>query len=497
MLASRVRTLVDAAPDRRGDYVLYWMQAYRRLSHNHALDYALTQARTLRKPLVVYEGLRADYRWASDRTHRILLEGMVANAATAKVVGVNYWPYAETPDQPARGLLAKLCAKAAFVVTDDYPCFVVPAQIEALARQIDKPFVAIDGNCIVPLALLGAPVAAAAHLRPRIHRLFADAWPHRAANAPDFPRSPQITPPFQLFDVDCDLGAFVESLPIDHAVESVVAEPGGTPAGRTRLHEFLARKLPDYAEGRNTPGPPEATKSSQLSAYLRNGHLSIEEVVAEVLATTGQWDETKLTGRKRNRKDEFYCDDINVNAFLDEAITWRDVGYLWHKTRRADATRLDTALPAWALATLRKHEADRREFHYELDEWEAAATHDELWNAAQRELRATGRIHNYMRMLWGKKVIEWSSTPAEAYATLEHLNNKYAVDGRDPNSYTGILWCFGLCDRPWPPERSVFGTVRYMSSASTTRKFDVKPYLSYTCALSPSEGPARPGSGCK
>ena len=132
---------------------------------------------------------------------------------------------------------------------------------------------------------------------------------------------------------------------------------------------------------------------------------------------------------------------------------------------------------------MKRHASDRREHVYTLEEWEAAATHDELWNAAQRELVATGTVHNYLRMLWGKKVLEWSKTPAAAYRVLEHLNNKYALDGRDPNSYTGILWCFGLFDRPWPPERKVFGTVRYMSSANTARKFKLGAYLGYTSGL--------------
>jgi deoxyribodipyrimidine photo-lyase len=149
-------------------------------------------------------------------------------------------------------------------------------------------------------------------------------------------------------------------------------------------------------------------------------------------------------------------------------------------------------LPDWAKATLDKHAADRREHLYSLEQFEAADTHDDLWNAAQSELVATGRMHNYLRMLWGKKVLEWTGTPEEGYRILEHLNNKYAVDGRDPNSYTGILWCFGLFDRPWPPERWVFGTVRYMSSENTARKFKLAKYFDYVKRLSSPE-PARAG----
>jgi deoxyribodipyrimidine photo-lyase len=172
-----------------------------------------------------------------------------------------------------------------------------------------------------------------------------------------------------------------------------------------------------------------------------------------------------------------------VNSFLDEALTWRDVGFNWHRARRADAAALETALPGWALQTLGAHAGDRRAHVYSLEELENGATHDPLWNAAQRELVATGTMHNYLRMLWGKKVLEWSASPAEAYRALEQLNNKYALDGRDPNSYTGILWCFGLFDRPWAPERPVYGVVRYMSSDNTARKFDVKPYYRYVETL--------------
>jgi deoxyribodipyrimidine photo-lyase len=202
-------------------------------------------------------------------------------------------------------------------------------------------------------------------------------------------------------------------------------------------------------------------------------------VAAAVLATTGDWTPDELRLDQRGRREGFFCDDADVHAFLDEALTWRDLGYHWHRARHADAAGLETALPAWALATLGAHASDRRSHLYTRDELEGGATHDPLWNAAQRELVATGTIHNYLRMLWGKKVLEWSASPAEAYRTLEHLNNKYALDGRDPNSWTGILWCFGLFDRPWPPERPVFGSVRYMSSENTARKFDLEPYYAY------------------
>jgi deoxyribodipyrimidine photo-lyase len=306
-------------------------------------------------------------------------------------------------------------------------------------------------------------------------------------------------------------------------VRPVRGAGGGTVAGRAALAHFVSRNLRSYADGRSEPNSPDGTAASGLSPYLHYGHLSIQEVGEAVLGP--KWTPKRLNLKTRN-KDDFFCRDANVNGFLDEAITWRDVGYHWHWCRSADCgsrnaelknvswqelptagpaphsevrtpyfnfetmdfspggeDTLDLVLPEWARATLRKHARDRRERVYSLEEFEAAATHDELWNAAQKELVATGRIHNYMRMLWGKKVLEWSESPAAACRVLEHLNNKYALDGRDPNSYSGVLWCFGLFDRPWPPERKVFGTVRYMSSESAARKFDLAGYLAYANSL--------------
>jgi deoxyribodipyrimidine photo-lyase len=490
---ARRRRLNEVRIGARGDYVLYWMQIYRRLERNHALDYALQCAEERGRPLVVYEGLRIDYPWASRRLHRFALEGMQANAARAEALGLTYWPFVETEKGRGRGLLRRLSARAALVVTDDYPCFVVPAQAEALARKVEVPVIAVDSSSVVPLSLLGPPCSAAAHLRPRIHKAFAEAWAHRAAARPRLraAAAKRVSAPFDLWQTR-DLAAFVESLPLDASVPPVPGTPGGTPAARARLRAFLKKRLRGYAEGRSEPRSLEEGHASGLSPYLHFGHISIEEVVEAVLATTGKWTPRELRVHNRGKREGFFGDDADVNAFLDEALTWRDVGFQWHRTRRADAASLETALPAWALATLGAHADDRRPWLYTPDELENGRTHDPLWNAAQRELVATGTIHGYLRMLWGKKVLEWSASPAEAYRTLEHLNNKYALDGRDPNSYAGILWCFGLFDRPWAPERKVFGSVRYMSSENTARKFDLAPYYAHVERL-PTIAEARAG----
>jgi deoxyribodipyrimidine photo-lyase len=481
---ARLRRLNDAGIHSGGDYVLYWMQIFRRLERNHALDYALECSRALERPLVVYEGLRLDYPWASPRFHRFILEGMGSNAARAAELGLNYWPFVETRKGQGRGLLRRLTERACLVVTDDYPCFIIPGQSEALARKVSVPVFAVDSNSVVPLALLGAPVSAAAHLRPRIHKAFADAWPYRAAPSPRIPRvaRARVDAPFALWPTK-DVAGFVRALPLDAGVPPVASTPGGTPPARSRLRQFLKRRLRGYAEHRSQPRSLEEGHASGLSPYLHFGHISIEEVVEAVLGTTGSWTPDELRVHNRGRREGFFCDDPDVNSFLDEALTWRDLGLHWHRARRADTQRLEAALPPWALDTLGAHAGDERPWLYTAEQLEAGKTHDPLWNAAQRELVATGTIHNYLRMLWGKKVLEWSPSPAEAYRTLEHLNNKYALDGRDPNSYTGILWCFGLFDRPWAPERQVFGRVRYMSSENTARKFDLKPYHAYVETL--------------
>jgi deoxyribodipyrimidine photo-lyase len=481
---ARVRRLNDAKHRSGGDYVLYWMQLFRRLERNHALDYALVCSEQLGKPLVVYEGLRLDYPWASRRLHRFILEGMAANRSRAEKLGLSYWPFVETAHGEGRGLLRRLSERACLVVTDDYPCFIVPGQSEALARRTAAPVFAVDSSTVIPLALLGAPVSAAAHLRPRIHKAFAEAWRHRAAKAPkvrDVARG-SLQAPFETWKVE-DVAAFVDGLPLDASVPPIAGSPGGTPAARRRLRDFVKNRLPGYAQHRSPPRSLEEGHASGLSPYLHFGHISIEEVAEKVLGTLGRWTPRELRIHNRGRRAGFFCDDADVSAFLDEALTWRDVGFNWHWARREDARSLETALPAWALETLGAHAGDERPWTYTPEELEAGATHDPLWNAAQRELVATGIIHNSLRMLWGKKVLEWSPSPGEAYRTLEHLNNKYALDGRDPNSYSGILWCFGLFDRPWAPERKIFGRVRYMSSENTARKFDLKPYYAYVESL--------------
>ena len=216
----------------------------------------------------------------------------------------------------------------------------------------------------------------------------------------------------------------------------------------------------------------EAT--SGLSPYLHFGHISVHQVFTETMQQAG-WTPDRISGKVNGSSNGWWGVEENAESFLDELITWREVGYNMC-SRSADYDRYDS-LPAWARQTLGKHAEDPREYVYTLDEFEAAQTHDPLWNAAQRQLVREGRIHNYLRMVWGKKVLEWSASPQAALDVLIELNNKYALDGRNPNSYSGIFWVLGRYDRAWGPERPIFGTIRYMSSENTARKVRVKDYL--------------------
>jgi deoxyribodipyrimidine photo-lyase len=268
------------------------------------------------------------------------------------------------------------------------------------------------------------------------------------------------------------------AIPVDHRVGPAPFDGGVRPA-RAALRSFVDRRLERYGESRNEPG---ADATSGLSPYLHFGHVSAHEVFAAV-AEHERWSPVDLAPQASGSRSGFWGMSASAEAFLDEIVTWRELGYnacAW----RPDFDRYES-LPAWSRRTLETHARDPRPYLYALDDLAAAATHDPLWNAAQTQLVREGRIHNYLRMLWGKKILEWTPDPRTAFAVLVELNNRFALDGRDPNSYSGIGWTLGRYDRPWGPERPIFGTVRYMSSANTARKLDVKAYMARHGAAAP------------
>jgi deoxyribodipyrimidine photo-lyase len=467
----------EVRPD--GDFVLYWMIAFRRLGWSFALDWAAGWARRLGKPLVILEPLRCGYRWANDRIHRFVLDGMADHAARLADSDVLYHPYVEPEPGAGKGLLEALGRRACVVVTDDYPAFFLPRMIAAAGSQVPVRLEAVDSNGLLPLRAADKDFTAAVHFRRFLQRVLPDHLEHAPEEDPlaeglpprlkNLPR--EILKRWPAASPDLLAGGPLSGLPIDHSVPPVPGVRGGDAAGEAALERFLDERLERYGEGRNDPGE-EVT--SALSPHLHFGSVSSHQMFA-ALAARERWSPDRLGRGARGGKEGWWGMSPAAEKFLDEAVTWREVGYNM-AFQREDFERYES-LPEWARATLAKHERDPRPHLYSLAELEAGRTHDDLWNAAQGQLREEGRIHNYLRMLWGKKVLQWSASPREALAALIELNNKYALDGRDPNSYSGIFWCLGRYDRPWPPERPIFGTVRYMTSESTRRKFKVDGYV--------------------
>jgi deoxyribodipyrimidine photo-lyase len=464
------------------------MIAFRRLGWNFALEHAAERARELGRPLVILEPLRCGYRWASDRFHRFVLDGMAEHARRLQGTGVLYHPYAEPAPGAGKGLLAALANRACLVVTDDSPAFFYPRMVRAAAEALERLPVrleAVDSNGLLPLRAVERTFVTAYDFRRTLQKLL----PHHLGEMPaEDPLADSISaaistgaavlpadvlrrwPAASAALLRGDAGTLA-ALPIDHEVAPVPEVQGGETAAVEVLDRFLSERLAAYGEGCNNLDEDVA---SGLSPYLHFGHIATHRVFAAVAALE-RWTPERLAARSNGAREGWWGMSPAAEKFLDELVTWREVGYN-RSALQADAERFES-LPDWARATLEKHAGDPRPELYDLAAFEAAATHDELWNAAQRQLAEAGRIHNYLRMLWGKKILHWSASPREALAVMLELNNKYALDGRDPNSASGIFWCLGRYDRPWPPERPVFGSVRYMSTESTRRKLKVDGYV--------------------
>jgi deoxyribodipyrimidine photo-lyase len=474
--AERIRAVHGAPVRPGGDHVLYWMTASRRVRWNHALDRAVELARAHRRPLVVAEPLRCDEPFASDRLHAFAIAGM-ADTARRLAGRALYHPFPERAPGEADGLLRALAARAVAVVTDDWP--VALAKREPDLADLAVRVEAVDATGVVPFRLPGSDFPTAFAYRrwlqrelPRWLGLRPAASPLTRARLPRLEALPAaIARRFPAAD-PADLArpaALAARLPIDHRVAP--AGEGGSAAAERRLAAFLADGLDGYAERRDVP---DERGGSGLSPWLHFGHLAAEEVVAAVLDREG-WTPPSRPPRPDGGRAGWWRLSASAEAFLDQLVTWRGLGFVTC-AHRADH-REYRSLPAWARATLEKHAADPRPVTYRLQDLAEARTGDPLWNAAQRQLRREGVIHGYLRMLWGKKVLEWTRAPEEALARLLELNDRWALDGRDPNSVSGIFWCLGRYDRPWGPERPIFGTVRYMSSANTARKLRVRRYL--------------------
>ena len=450
----RVIQLNDGRVNTDARYVLYWMQMYKRVDNNHALIYAIRRANELKLPLVVYEGLKYYYPWASDRIHTFILEGVEEKRKAFDELGIRHIFYLQKDKDSPKQTVARIAKDAALIVTDDFPCFIIPEHNRRIAIRADIPVYAVDSNGVIPMSRFDKEEYAAYTIRPKINKLlerYLKPLPNETVDISSVDL--RVDCPETLVTEE-NISKLVAECEIDHTVAASVYYRGGTANGRKRLRKFVKDILPDYDK---VKGKPDKDGSSRLSSYLHFGFLSSLEIALSV--------------RDADAPQE------SIDAYLEELIVRRELSY--NLTLFSDKYDSLTALPAWVQKTMREHHDDERQFVYSLEQLEAGETHDELWNAAQREMVVTGEMHNYVRMLWGKNVIAWSRTFEEAFAALVHLNNKYCLDGRNPNSYAGILWCFGKHDRPWM-ERPVFGTIRYMTSGSTGKKFDSKKYIEWT-----------------
>ena len=457
--------------------ILYWMTSARRLGFNFGLERAVHHAIELDRPLVIFEALRCGYAHASDRLHAFVMDGMAEHAATLRTGPVRYYPYIEPSPGAGSGLLAALAGDACVVIADWYPAFFLPHMLAAAARQVDCRMEGVDSNGLLPVAAAGRAIPMAhgfrAHLQKNLRAQLRQ-WP-----IPDplaaLPRKarPSVRASVLKRWTPATTSSLsrraLADLPIDHDVVPV-SQTGGTAAARARLQHFVVSGLSRYAEHHNQP---EQDATSRLSPWLHFGHLSVHEVFQAVMSRE-KWTSRRLGTAARGAREGWWNVSASAESFLDELITWRELAF----NTAAFVPRYDSfeTLPEWARRTLERHRGDAREHVYSLDRFEAASTHDPLWNAAQRQLVREGWFHGYMRMLWGKKILEWSADPEDALAVMAHLMNRYSLDGRDPNSWAGFAWVLGRYDRPWP-EREIFGQVRYMSSANTGRKLRVRMYL--------------------
>jgi len=437
-----VRLLNDRPVRTGAKYVLYWCRWNRRAEANYALLHAAEVANRMDLPLVVYERLSCAYPTACDRFHTFVLEGVPHFQAQLRKLGIPYifqLPRRKTGRDELRDAVLR---DAAVVVTDD--CL-------RATPQMDVRLEAVDGSCIVPVSAIPGRSYAAYSIRPKIHRLL----PKYLKAAPALEIRRRSRERFEGLHTEVtaqNIASLVAECEIDHGVRASTTFRGGRLAAEACLQRFLQERLRRYARDKNEPA---LHATSDLSPYLHYGHIGALEVALAVC-------------------EHAAAHKLIAAEFLEELIVRRELAHNFARY----APRLDSleVLPDWARKTIEEHSRDPRDPVYGREQFEEAGTHDDLWNATQKELVLRGKIHGYYRMYWGKKIIEWSASAQEAHATMLWLHDRYALDGDDPNTYTNILWCFGLHDRPWP-ERPIYGTIRSMVRSGMERKTDVHAYI--------------------
>jgi len=443
----RITIRREGAPDPAGRCVVYWMQRAQRALDNPALDVAVQAANILRQPVVIYFAPVPFYPHANLRHYTFLAQGIPDAAERARQRGIGF-VLRRYPDHS----LGKFCeeVKASLVIGDENPMREPRHWREQAAKKLRVPLWTVDADVIVPSKLLEKEQYAARIIRPRLRqRLDEFLTPLHNPKAKvewEKPKNLHSLPD----DGSLDINEGWKDL--DRSVPPVGSFRGGTSEALKLLHDFVTHKLAHYPQRH---GKPEIDGTSRLSPYLHFGHLGPHTVALAV---------------ERSKAPRAAKDNI-----LDQLITWRELSINFvHFNPLYDSIE---SAPGWAHRTLAAHARDKRPVTYTREHLEHAETHDELWNAAQRQMLHAGWMHNYMRMYWAKKILEWSPSPAVAYQTAVYLDDKYFLDGRDPNGYAGIAWAIaGKFDRPWF-ERPIFGNIRYMSGTAAANKFDTEQYI--------------------
>jgi len=447
----RIAVLNDR-PDRKGGWVLYWMQQSQRAHDNPALEAAIDHANRLDLPVRVVFALTDRYPEANRRHYRFMLEGLAEtrHQLTRRRIGLQV-----VKGEPL-DVLRPFFDRSALLVCDVGYTRNQREWRRAVAQACPCKVVAVEGDVVVPVETASAKAEYAARtIRPKIHNHLERFLVPCPRYRPKQGSAEDAIPGLDLGDID----AILDDLDLDRSVPAVSQfYKGGPKQAKRRLRRFIDRQLGSYRRNSNQP---QTDDISCMSPYLHFGQISPVFIALEVTRAA--------SGSKVDRE-----------AYLEELIVRRELAINF-TVYTSDYDRF-SCLPGWARKSLEAHAGDPRPIRYDRRDLEAGHTHDPYWNAAMAEMRTTGFMHNYMRMYWGKKILEWSPSPQRAYETTLALNNKYFLDGRDPNSFAGVGWIFGLHDRAWF-EREIFGKVRYMAASGLERKCDIKAYVEQIAAL--------------
>lgn len=434
----RIKKL-NTIEEKKGKYGVCWMQASQRVFYNFALNYAIELSNKFKIPLLVIFGLTENYLNASERHYAFMLQGLSETFSLLNQKGID--TKLEFVNEPYEAVL-KYSKDAAFVVGDVGYTKIQKNWREKLKQKLKCAYYLVESDVVVPVEEVSAKEEFGAYtIRPKIiKKIF-----KYINNRPGFPDLNEKTKKIKKINFDI----IFKRLKFNNRTSISKKFKGGYSDAKHLLNKFIKEKLKYYERFRNDPSKDF---QSDLSPYIHFGQISTLEIAQEVLKT-----------------------GINLkHQFLDELIIRRElaINFVYYNK---DYDNFNS-LPNWSKDTLLFHESDKREYNYNLKQLENAETYDIYWNAAQKELIKTGKMHGYMRMYWGKKVIEWTKSVIEAYHILIYLNDKYELDGRDPNGYAGIAWCFGKHDRPWG-ERKIFGKVRYLNKNGLKKKFDMEKYV--------------------